>query len=148
MTMTNTIGAPMKLTPRQQEMYDGKHGEAKKFCMDKLVDFGLAVGATEMVDLSLVLCGVPIWSKNPRNPETLAKLNAYDLGHSRLYDPIFAMGGARTSPPRPAACAETIRTLCRSTRSTRRATPGTSRSRARAASRSTTRCSGISRRVT
>ena len=41
----------MKLTKRQQEMLDGKHGEAKKFCMDKLVDFGEAVEATEMVDL-------------------------------------------------------------------------------------------------
>ena len=27
----------MKLTKLQQEMYDGKHGEAKKFCM---LDFG------------------------------------------------------------------------------------------------------------
>ena len=33
----------MKLTKYQQEMLDGKHGEAKKFCMEKLVDFGLAV---------------------------------------------------------------------------------------------------------
>ena len=70
----------MKLTKHQQEMLDGKHGEAKQFCMDKLLDFGKAVEATEMVDLVLVLNECPIWSKNPRDPKTLEKLNAYDLG--------------------------------------------------------------------
>ena len=94
----------MKLTTYQQEMLDGKHGEAKKFCMDKLVDFGEAVGATEMVDLSLVLCGCPIWSKDPRNPKTLEKLNAYDLGHSRLYDPIFAMKDAHVADETGCVC--------------------------------------------
>jgi predicted aconitase len=94
----------MKLTKYQQEMLDGKHGETKKFCMDKLVDFGLAVGSTEMVDLSLVLCGVPIWSKNPRDPKTLEKLNAYDLGHSRLYDPIFAMKDAHVEDKTGCVC--------------------------------------------
>ena len=94
----------MKLTKFQKEMLDGKHGEAKKFCMDKLVDFGLAVNATEMVDLSLVLCGVPIWSKNPRDPKTLAKLSAYDLGHSRLYDPIFAMKDAHVQDETGCVC--------------------------------------------
>lgn len=94
----------MKLTKYQQEMLDGKHGETKKFCMDKLVDFGLAVNSTEMVDLSLVLCGVPIWSKNPRDPKTLEKLNAYDLGHSRLYDPIFAMKDAHVADKTGCVC--------------------------------------------
>ncbi len=94
----------MKLTNKQQEMLDGKHGEAKKFCMDKLVDFGEAVEATEMVDLSLVLCGVPIWSKNPRDPKTLEKLSAYDLGHSRLYDPIFAMKDAHVADETGCVC--------------------------------------------
>lgn len=94
----------IKLTERQQEMYDGKQGEAKKFCMDKLVDFGEAVEATEMVDLSLVLCACPIWSKDSRNPETLAKLNAYDLGHSRLYDPIFEMEDAHVADETGCVC--------------------------------------------
>ena len=49
----------MKLTKYQQEMLDGKHGEAKQFCMDKLVDFGKAVEATEMVDLVLASTAVP-----------------------------------------------------------------------------------------
>ncbi len=43
----------MKLTQHQQEMLDGKLGEAKKFCMEKLVDFGEAVEAKEMVDARL-----------------------------------------------------------------------------------------------
>ena len=84
----------MKLTKYQQEMLDGKHGEAKQFCMDKLMDFGKAVEATEMVDLVLTLNCCPIYVKDRRSPEALKKLNEYDLGHSPLYDPIFAMKGA------------------------------------------------------
>lgn len=81
----------MKLTKHQQEMLDGKHGEDKAFCMDKLVDFGKAVEAEEMVDLVLTLNGVPIWAKDRRTPEMMKKLAIYDLGHSALYDPLFAM---------------------------------------------------------
>ena len=87
----------MKLTTRQQEMLDGKLGEAKKFCMEKLTDFGKAVGATEMVDLVLVLNCCPIYSKDRRNAETKKKLEMYDLGHSALYDPIFAMKDAHVA---------------------------------------------------
>jgi hypothetical protein len=39
-----------------------------------------------------------------RNPETLAKLNAYDLGHSRLYDPIFAMKDAHVADETGCVC--------------------------------------------
>src|SRR5512136_1079063 len=84
----------MKLTKYQQEMLDGKHGEAKQFCMDKLLDFGKAVEATEMVDLVLTLNCCPIYVKDRLEPKRLAKLNEYDLGHSPLYDPLFAMKGA------------------------------------------------------
>jgi len=84
----------MKLTTYQQEMLDGKHGEAKQFCMDKLLDFGKAVEATEMVDLVLTLNCCPIYVKDRMEPERLKKLNEYDLGHSPLYDPIFAMKDA------------------------------------------------------
>jgi len=35
----------MKLTDYQQEMLDGKHGEAKQFGMEKLADFGEAIEA-------------------------------------------------------------------------------------------------------
>src|SRR5512140_2958620 len=94
----------MKLTKKQQDMLDGKLGEAKEYCMEKIVDFGEAVEATEMVDLSLILCGCPIYSMDRRNPETLAKLNAYDLGHSPLYDPIFAMKDAHVADESGCAC--------------------------------------------
>ena len=67
----------MKLTKYQQEMLDGKHGEAKKSCMEKLTDFGEAVEATEMVDLVLVLNACPIWSKDRRDPKTARKLAEY-----------------------------------------------------------------------
>ena len=87
----------MKLTKYQQEMLDGKHGEAKKFCMEKLTDFGEAVEAKEMVDLVLVLNCCPIYSKDRTAPETKKKLEMYDLGHSPLYDPIFAMKDAHVA---------------------------------------------------
>ena len=87
----------MKLTTYQQEMLDGKHGEAKKFGMEKLTDFGEAVDAKEMVDLVLVLNCCPIYSKDRQNPETKKKLEIYDLGHGPLYDPIFAMKDAHVA---------------------------------------------------
>lgn len=94
----------MKLTTYQQEMLDGKHGETKQFCMNKLVDFGEAVEATEMVDLVLVLNGVPICSKDRKDPEKAKKLAIYDLGHSPLYDPIFKMKDARVADKSGCAC--------------------------------------------
>ena len=45
-------------------MLDGKHGETKKFCMEKMADFGEAVDAKEMVDVSFVLNCCPIYSKD------------------------------------------------------------------------------------
>ena len=87
----------MTLTKYQQEMLDGKHGEAKQFCMDKLTDFGEAVESKEMVDVSLVLNLCPIYSKDRTAAETKKKLEAYDIGHSPLYDPIFAMKGAHVA---------------------------------------------------
>ena len=65
-------------------MLDGKLGEAKKFCMEKLVDFGEAVDSKEMVDLVLVLNGCPIYVKDRKAPEMKKKLEMYDLGHGIL----------------------------------------------------------------
>ena len=48
----------MKLDRTQQEMLDGKYGEARRFALEKLVDFGNAVGAEEMVPLSFVYVGL------------------------------------------------------------------------------------------
>ena len=136
----------MKLTTYQQEMLDGKHGDAKKFGMEKLVDFGEAVEAKEMVDLVLVLNCCPIYSKDRQKPETKKKLEMYDLGHGPLYDPIFAMKDAHVADE-TGTQAGTIRTWCSSIRSKRRATPGTSSFRARAASRSTRKWLPTSRRA-
>ena len=94
----------MKLTKHQQEMLDGKLGEAKKFCMEKLADFGEAVEAKEMVDLVLVLNGCPIYSKDRKNPEMKKKLEMYDLGHGPLYDPIFAMKDAHVADETGTQC--------------------------------------------
>ncbi|GAA3907989.1 aconitase X catalytic domain-containing protein [Sphingomonas limnosediminicola] len=94
----------MKLTTYQQEMLDGKHGETKQFCMERLSDFGKAVEAEEMVDLVLVLNACPIYSEDRRNPETAEKLAAYDLGHSALYDPIFKMKDAHVADETGTAC--------------------------------------------
>src|SRR5688572_22269522 len=87
----------MKLTTYQQEMLDGKHGEAKKFGMDKLVDFGEAGDYKAIVDLVVVLNCRPIYSKHRKNPETAKKHEQYDLGHGPLYDPIFAMKDAHVA---------------------------------------------------
>src|SRR5688572_25025900 len=87
----------MKLTQHQQDMLDGKLGDAKKFCMEKLVDFGEAVEAREMVDLTYVLNGCPIFVKDRQDPDTKKKLEQYDLGHGPLYDPIFAMKEAHVA---------------------------------------------------
>jgi cis-L-3-hydroxyproline dehydratase len=94
----------MKLTKRQQDMLDGKLGECKKFCMDKLVDFGEAVEATEMVDVVLVLNQCPIATKDRTDIETAKKLAAYDLGASPLYDPIFAMKDAHVADETGTQC--------------------------------------------
>ena len=96
-TRRREITMAMKLTKYQQEMLDGKHGETKKYCMEKLVDFGEAVDAQEMVDVTMVLNCCPILSKDRRNPETAHKLEMYDLGHSALYDPIFAIKDAHVA---------------------------------------------------
>lgn len=94
----------MKLTPYEQEMLDGKHGEMKRFAMEKLVDFGVAVRAEDMVPVTLVLHGVPITCQNRANPETAKKLAIYDLGHSPLFDPIFAMKDAHVADESGCAC--------------------------------------------
>ncbi|HKI19230.1 MAG TPA: aconitase X, partial [Isosphaeraceae bacterium] len=94
----------MKLTQHQQDMLDGKLGEAKQFCMEKLTDFGEAVESKEMVDLVLVLNACPIYSKNRRDPKTAKLLEAYDLGHSALYDPIFKMKDAHVADETGTQC--------------------------------------------
>ncbi len=90
----------MKLAAYEQEMLDGKHGEAKRFSMEKLVEFGIAVGAEEMVPVTLVLHFCPIVMEDRSDP----RLAIYDLGHSSLYDPFFKMKDAKV--------ADTSKTWC------------------------------------
>ena len=70
----------MKLDRTQQEMLDGKYGEARRVALEKLVDFGKAVGAEEMVPLSFVLNVCPIEMKDRSHPD----LATFELGHSPL----------------------------------------------------------------
>ena len=41
----------MRLTPYEQEMLDGKHGEAKQFAMRTMMKIGEPLGAEEFVEV-------------------------------------------------------------------------------------------------
>ncbi|MEO0249159.1 MAG: aconitase X [candidate division WOR-3 bacterium] len=87
----------MKLTRHQQEMLDGKHGEAKQYCMKKMYDFGIAVEAEEMVPVSLIINACPIYLEDLTDPD----LAVYDMGHSPLYLPIFRAKDGKTVSEEP-----------------------------------------------
>ena len=57
-----------------------------------------------MVDLTLVLNLCPIKVDNRRAPGMMEKLAEYDLGHSALYDPIFAMKDAHVADESGCRC--------------------------------------------
>jgi predicted aconitase len=84
----------MKLTPYEQEMLSGKHGRAKSVAMERLVDFGLAVEAGEMVRLSNVHFGTCVLM--PRSTPDYSK---YELGHSPLFEEFIDMGAKVTDNP-------------------------------------------------
>ena len=90
----------MKLDRNQQEMLDGKYGEARRFALEKLVDFGKAVGAEEMVPLSFVLNVCPIEMKDRSHPD----LATFDMGHSPLYDKFIAIKDARVADESKTIC--------------------------------------------
>jgi predicted aconitase len=90
----------MKLNDKQQELLDGKHGEARRIAMEKLVDFGKAVGAEEMVPLAFVLNACPI-TMDRSHPE----LPKYDMGHSPLYDRFIEIKDTRVVPEPETVCA-------------------------------------------
>ena len=90
--------------------------------MDKLVDFGEAVDAKEMVDLVLVLNCCPIYSKDRQKPRRRRNSRCADLGHGPLYDPIFAMKDAHVADE-TGTQAETIRFWCSSIRSKKKGYP-------------------------
>lgn len=84
----------MKLTDYEKEMLDGKHGQAKSAAMERLVDFGRAVEAREMAQLSNVHFGTCILM--PRSTPGYSK---YELGHSPLFEEFIDMGAVVTDNP-------------------------------------------------
>ncbi|MBU2466761.1 MAG: DUF521 domain-containing protein, partial [Bacteroidetes bacterium] len=67
----------MKLTDYQKEMLDGVHGQPKSIAMERMVDFGVAVEAEEMAELSNVHFGTCMLM--PRSTPDYYK---YELGNS------------------------------------------------------------------
>ncbi|RJX28377.1 MAG: DUF521 domain-containing protein [Desulfarculus sp.] len=84
----------MKLTRHEQEMLAGKQGEAKRVAMEKLVDFGVAVGAEEMATLSNVHYGTCLIM--PRSTPGYSK---YELGQSSIMREFIEMGAKVTDDP-------------------------------------------------
>ena len=85
----------MKLTTYEQEMLDGKHGDAKKLAMEGLVAFGEAVGAKEMVKVSFIHyigCqkGLPKDSK---------EYQQFEWGQGLVMEPFWKLGAKATTDP-------------------------------------------------
>jgi len=84
----------MKLTTYEQEMLDGQHGDAKRISMEKLVDFGVAVDAEEMVQLSNVHHGLCVLM-----PRSTPEYSKYELGQSPLFEQFIEMDAKVTDNP-------------------------------------------------
>lgn len=84
----------MKLTQYEQDMLDGKQGEAKRVAMERLVDFGVAVEAEEMVPLSNVHYGTCLVM-----PRSTPEYSKYELGQSSLMMEFINMGAKVTDDP-------------------------------------------------
>ena len=84
----------MKLARYEQEKLDGNHGETKRIAMAKLVNFGVAVNATEMaplVNVHYVQCILM-----PRSTPDFSK---YEYGQTALFRPFIEMGARVTNNP-------------------------------------------------
>ncbi|MDT8989329.1 aconitase X catalytic domain-containing protein [Curvibacter sp. APW13] len=94
----------MILNTYEQEMIDGKHGPAKKLAMEKLVDFGNAVGATEMVPLSFVhyIGAVKDLSKD------LPEYEKYEWGQGLQLEPFFEMDAKLSGDSKCTACTDPL----------------------------------------
>jgi len=68
----------MRLTPYEQEMLDGRHGEAKRRAMDGLVQLGTAFGAEDMVEIGYahIHAGMAMYLHDVELMEELAALGA------------------------------------------------------------------------
>jgi cis-L-3-hydroxyproline dehydratase len=85
----------MKLTTYEQEMLDGKHGDGRQFAMEKLVDFGRAIGAEEMVPVTFVHyigCLKDL-------PRSAPEYKHFEWGQGLLIEPLFKMNAKVTDDP-------------------------------------------------
>lgn len=74
----------MKLSKYELEMLEGKHGEAKREAIERLIKFGEAVGAEEMV---------PIVSAHIFAPDaTMGRIPKYDYGTAPIYREFAELG--------------------------------------------------------
>src|SRR5512135_714810 len=92
----------MKLTTYEKEMLDGKHGEAKQYAMDKLVAFGAAVGAEEMVKVSFIhyigcVEGLPTTSE---------EYQQFEWGQGLVLQPFWDKGAKLTDDPNVTCCCD------------------------------------------
>lgn len=85
----------MKLNTYEQEMLDGKHGAGKRFAMEKLVDFGRAVGAEEMVPLTFVHYIGCVKDLDRSLPE----YKQFEWGQGLQLEPLFEMGAKVSEDP-------------------------------------------------
>jgi hypothetical protein len=90
----------MKLDRNQQEMLDGKYGEARRFRAGKAGGLWQSCRCREMVPLSFVLNVCPIEMKDRSHPD----LSTFDMGHSPLYDKFIAIKDARVADESKTIC--------------------------------------------
>lgn len=86
----------MRLNTYEQEMLEGKHGQGKRYAMERLVDFGRAVGAEEMVPLTFVHyigCVKDL-------PRDTPEYQQFEWGQGLQLEPLFEMGAKVTDDPR------------------------------------------------
>lgn len=92
----------MNLTKYEQEMLDGKHGEAKRYAMEKLVAFGEAVGAKEMVKISFMHYIGCVAGLSPESKE----YEQFEWGQGLVLQPFWDMGAKLADDPNLTCCCD------------------------------------------
>jgi len=73
----------MRLSKREMEMAEGKHGKAKQLAIERLIKFGKAVGAEEMVPIA----GAHIFGTDA----TMGRIPKHDYGTGPIYREFAAL---------------------------------------------------------
>ena len=73
----------MKLSKHETEMREGKHGEAKRRAIERLIKFGEAVGAEEMIPI----VGAHIFAPDA----TMGRIPKHDYGTGPIYREFAAL---------------------------------------------------------